>query len=118
MERASSSLCRTSRGEPQAAQRLVSGAASARQSRQKLALTKHHALRQIPFPMLPQRAARSRNVRWVDTSAVGEGDQERLVGKHMLQYPAEKVRLVRRLADAVRRQAGSAKEGRKPVRLL
>src|ERR1700733_15131997 len=103
MESASSSPCRTSRGEPQPAQRLASGTASARQSRQKLALTEHHALRQIPFPMAPHGATRPCNVGRIDTGAVGKGDQERLVRKHMLQHPEEKVWLVGRLADAIGR---------------
>src|SRR6202035_3190367 len=99
IESVASSSWRNRRGEPQAGQRAASGGASATQSRQKLKLTARPQgkitarSRSVAFPIAAERAARPGNLGRIDRGAIGKGEQETLVGEHMLEHAAEKVRL-------------------------
>jgi len=61
---------------------------------------------------------RPRNIGRISGGAVGEGDQERFVCKHMLEHPYEEVRMACRLADTAGRQTGCREEAGEPVGIL
>ena len=61
---------------------------------------------------------RPRNLGRVGCGAVGEGNQEGLVCKHMLEHPYEKVRMTCRLTQALGRQPGRGKEVSEPFRII
>ena len=70
------------------------------------------------FPPAAERVMRPHDLGRIRGRAVGKGDQEGLVAKHMLEHPYEKVRMICRLTQALGRQPGRGKEPGQPFRIV
>ena len=74
--------------------------------------------RYVAFPIAAERIAGPRHSGRIDAGRIGEGQQETLVGEHMLQHAGEKVGLVRQLTKPIERQSGRTEQPVEPFRLF